>query len=295
MDDIQQILIVVAALIVIIVVFWLFKDRITGIKISNSLGEFNIQLGPIRNKLEQHGIHVDSVGNERSDIPERDAVISSFAVLNEVIFSLARNKNLKIPPHYTTLNVLNVLIAEKILPVEWAESIRDLYNYGKQVMDQPNAKLPENYGKNYHALVSSLVFYIRNERPGSGSTDPEPGKPEEVLKRTQIGSPGFSAPKLEKPSAVLYATAGSVQGRRFPVDKSTFHIGANSRNDLVIPDDSFVSGNHAYIRYDNGNLNLFDDQSTNGTFLNNQRLATQSLSLRIGDQIKIGGCTFTVE
>lgn len=302
MDELQQILMAAAVLIVVIVIFLIFfKDRVKNIKFSNRFGEFSVELDSkldsksIRNEFERQGMHIIYVDDNQSESQRamREAIISNFIRLEEIIRYLAKSQHVEIPGQHSPLELLDILTSKEkdILPNNWKQPIRELYNFGKEVQVQTNAKIPAEYGKYYVALVSSLVDYIRN-MIGGGKT---PAVPEPVSRRTQIGGPGFLSPTAEKPSAVLYAISGSIQGRRFPIDKSMFRIGENSRNDLTIPDDTFVSGNHAYIRYDNGNLNLFDDQSTNGTFLNNKRLTAQPYSLRVGDEIKIGGCVFKVE
>ncbi len=277
--------------VAVLLVFLIFKsDSVTGIKIDRD--GIAIKLEPVREKIEKSGIHVVSFENKRTDLPERDAIIESFSALKEVILSLAIKEKLKIGKN-STLELVNKLIYKKILNAKLKEPISDLYNFGKLVMDQPYTQVPTDSGKNYHAIVYSLVNDIREKFIGETQDDVQTinlWRP----KKTEIGSPGFLPPTLEKPSVVLHAITGSIQGKRFPIDKSNFCIGANSRNDLVIPDDKFVSDNHAHVCYDNGNLSLFDNESTNGTFLNNERIGEKPYSLRVGDRIKIGGCILKV-
>jgi pSer/pThr/pTyr-binding forkhead associated (FHA) protein len=71
-------------------------------------------------------------------------------------------------------------------------------------------------------------------------------------------------------------------------------MGRNSNNDLCIPGDDSVSGNHAYLRYEKGGLFLFDQGSLNGTFLNDQRVTGTPLMVRHGDRIRLGGSVFEV-
>ena len=91
----------------------------------------------------------------------------------------------------------------------------------------------------------------------------------------------------------LCCISGPLQGREFAVDKDLFRIGASQDNDLVIADD-YVSGNHAYLRYDRGTLRLTDQHSKNGTFVNNNRLQDTPITLNIGDQIRVGNSIFEV-
>ncbi len=63
-------------------------------------------------------------------------------------------------------------------------------------------------------------------------------------------------------------------------------LGRQPDNDVVISDES-ASRRHAEIYCHDGSLVITDLESTNGTFVNHQRLA-QPVALRSGDQIRIG-------
>jgi pSer/pThr/pTyr-binding forkhead associated (FHA) protein len=82
--------------------------------------------------------------------------------------------------------------------------------------------------------------------------------------------------------------------QKFPVVKEVFYIGANSQNDLCIPNDEYASGNHAYLKYEKDNLFIFDQGSRNGTFVNGQRISSTAKALKPGDRIQIGSTTFEV-
>jgi hypothetical protein len=72
----------------------------------------------------------------------------------------------------------------------------------------------------------------------------------------------------------------------FPLDKTVINIGRRSNNHLTI-DDPRVSRQHAQIRVLNGRYEIFDLNSTGGTFIN-QKQIKQSL-LRSGDVISLAG------
>ena len=72
----------------------------------------------------------------------------------------------------------------------------------------------------------------------------------------------------------------------FPLDKTVINIGRRSNNHLTI-DDPRVSRQHAQIRVLNGRFEIFDLDSTGGTFINQKRIK-QSL-LHSGDVISLAG------
>ena len=72
----------------------------------------------------------------------------------------------------------------------------------------------------------------------------------------------------------------------FPLDKTVINIGRRSNNHLTI-EDPRVSRQHAQIRVLNGRFEIFDLDSTGGTFINQKRIK-QGL-LRSGDVISLAG------
>ncbi|MFN2151650.1 MAG: FHA domain-containing protein, partial [Anaerolineales bacterium] len=72
----------------------------------------------------------------------------------------------------------------------------------------------------------------------------------------------------------------------YPLDQSVINIGRRSDNHVVI-EDPRVSRHHAQIRAVNGRYEIFDLDSTGGTFVNRQRV-NQSV-LRPGDVISLAG------
>jgi len=88
----------------------------------------------------------------------------------------------------------------------------------------------------------------------------------------------------------LRVTSGSRAGQREQFDKSVISIGRNPINDFRFhPElDPDVSSKHAEIRVLESKVTLFDLDSTNGTFVNGQRVQG-SRALFEGDLIAFGG------
>jgi pSer/pThr/pTyr-binding forkhead associated (FHA) protein len=83
------------------------------------------------------------------------------------------------------------------------------------------------------------------------------------------------------------------QTRRIPVTQAEFLIGRGTDCDLRLPVSS-ISRHHCIIRLGNEEVTLVDLGSSNGTYLNGQRIRSQA-DVHHGDEIKLGACRFKVE
>ena len=91
--------------------------------------------------------------------------------------------------------------------------------------------------------------------------------------------------------AYLYVIQGSDQGVRKDIAGINFKIGRDSANDLKLRDTE-VSRFHAEIRVTEAGLEIHDNQSSNGTFVNGSRCET--VILTSGDRIQLGSTHFIV-
>lgn len=79
----------------------------------------------------------------------------------------------------------------------------------------------------------------------------------------------------------------------FPVRGGKNTLGASRSNDVVLPGDSEISGEHAVILHRNGVFHLTDRLSTNGTWVNGQEVpANGTVSLQDRDRIRCGHTEF---
>ncbi len=76
------------------------------------------------------------------------------------------------------------------------------------------------------------------------------------------------------------------RGRTFTL-ADVITMGREPDNTFVITDDSFISGHHARVEIRPDNVWVVDLKSTNGTFVNGQRI-TGERSVRKGDRIQVG-------
>jgi len=90
----------------------------------------------------------------------------------------------------------------------------------------------------------------------------------------------------------LVALDGPLAGSRFPVADG-LAIGREALGGIALPYDGQASRKHAHIGLENGGAVLYDDGSTNGTYVNQQRISRQPLAA--GDTVTIGATNFRVE
>lgn len=69
-------------------------------------------------------------------------------------------------------------------------------------------------------------------------------------------------------------------------------IGRTAKSDYAIGEDSYLSGAHFAVECDGAQCRVRDLGSSNGTFLNGDRITEKILAQ--GDSLAAGGCTFTV-
>ena len=75
-----------------------------------------------------------------------------------------------------------------------------------------------------------------------------------------------------------------------PVESTTVSLGRGLSNDVIL-EDTRVSRHHAQLRYKNRRFWITDLGSTNGTFVNNERVS--ETVLRDGDVLSLGGLELT--
>ena len=103
---------------------------------------------------------------------------------------------------------------------------------------------------------------------------------------------GFMQPRTGVALARLTVLSGPLQGLTVPLAKDDITIGRGPRNGLTIPD-SMISRLHCRLRYAQGAWYIQDQNSTNGTFVNNQRV--MATRLHHGDRIRLGSTDILFE
>lgn len=107
--------------------------------------------------------------------------------------------------------------------------------------------------------------------------------------RTRVTRVSEAAAGSESPrtgGACVIVIYGAELGRRVSLGTAAFEIGRSSNNDLFIDQES-VSRHHARMTCDGDTYWLSDLGSTNGTYVNDERIRAQR-RLTDGDQVRIG-------
>jgi pSer/pThr/pTyr-binding forkhead associated (FHA) protein len=155
---------------------------------------------------------------------------------------------------------------------------------GDQV-DFGKARVIISYGKAPASTAAPTPVQAapeKRERRRRSSPPPTPYAEPIGPSSTQVLSPGIGeAPE----SARLVVRRGGVEQDEFGLTKPCTTIGRLAENDSQL-DDGAVSGKHAMVVAEAGVYLVVDQRSTNGTYVNGERCAGESL--KDGDVIQIG-------
>jgi pSer/pThr/pTyr-binding forkhead associated (FHA) protein len=124
--------------------------------------------------------------------------------------------------------------------------------------------------------------------PEAGPSEPPPGAPQR-LSDTMLGVPvarNTPPSPTAAPLASLLFRSGELKGKRLPIKVPLVNIGRGDYNDVVITDPS-VSTMHAKLQRREAIWILTDLGSTNGTFVEGERLAGE-MPLSPGTTLKFG-------
>lgn len=94
----------------------------------------------------------------------------------------------------------------------------------------------------------------------------------------------------------LLFTSGQLKGRGVVLSADRMQLGRDVGNEIRISDDPQVSRRHAeLLRAPSGAVQIHDLRSSNGVFVNGQRLAADEMRLlQENDEVKVGSATFAL-
>jgi hypothetical protein len=108
----------------------------------------------------------------------------------------------------------------------------------------------------------------------------------EVVSRTEKGAPRPNIPAAPSRQPVQLSPVLEIDGQRYSLNADSVVLGRSSEADIVV-DDTGVSRRHIEIRTESGTAYAVDLGSTNGSYVNGQRVSG-SAELRDGSTISIG-------
>jgi len=136
-----------------------------------------------------------------------------------------------------------------------------------------------------------------SEENSATPKNPLVAKPENsgIQQKLTINEPFAEAEVLPPPvktgvPLVLVSLNGRTQ--TYPLSKNETTLGRHESNDIYLPEQT-VTGRHAKITIENGVIEIHDLGSTNGTFVNDERIRTHVL--KHGDRIGLGQVELTLK
>ena len=149
----------------------------------------------------------------------------------------------------------------------------------------------------------SFRFYSEQAAPvgGPAASAPVAAPPAAAarLQNTSFGMPATPRPTTPTPSpaagplANFLVRSGVLKGQRLVVKTPVANIGRADYNDLVVPDES-VSTSHAKLQRREGIWVLVDLESTNGTFVDSERITTET-PIAPGTMVRFGDVQLVFE
>lgn len=114
--------------------------------------------------------------------------------------------------------------------------------------------------------------------------------PEEWLKKSELTQEVMTRTTMLTDSPILLVKKGKNLGQSYPMSRETpVSIGRSRVNEIRL-DDLSVSGQHCRIIPEKGNHVLLDLESSNGTYVNNEKVT--SVVLKQGDIVRVGETFF---
>jgi pSer/pThr/pTyr-binding forkhead associated (FHA) protein len=163
--------------------------------------------------------------------------------------------------------------------------------------------------ENFRFYADTAPQAAPNPQPGPAASAPSVAPPPpppapqasspvgERLKNTVHGAPGAPPATARSSSGTMLGSflvrAGTLKGQRLFVRTPVVNIGRADYNDFVLPDES-VSTTHAKLQRREGVFVLVDLDSTNGTFVDGERVKGEA-PLAPGATVRFGDVTLVFE
>ncbi len=110
---------------------------------------------------------------------------------------------------------------------------------------------------------------------------------------TSVAPAATAVASSKGPISRLVGMEGAYAGVIFPLGSQKIEVGREAGKDIALSQDSTVSRRHATLEWVGSNYVVNDEGSSNGTFVNGQRVTSQALAP--GDVVQFGASKFKVE
>ena len=257
------------------------------------INEVQAQAKDIKKDIESSGVIPEPEQyQETGNITARDMVLEAWGALKQTIFNSCSALQVAMTPA-TRLNIaVDRLVDSKAIDEDLANPIKQLHALGQEMASNTNLRPTIESALNYKILCDNLVDWMMLH-----ILSPSQGKSAEVehksSRRATVVGEYHPVSQPAESAATLVSVEGLLIGNRYKITKDIFKIGRNADNDICITEDEFVSGNHAFLNYQGGNLILSDQNSHNGTYLNGKKVEVP-LMVRQNDKIQVGNSVFQV-
>jgi hypothetical protein len=141
-------------------------------------------------------------------------------------------------------------------------------------------------------FVFSVVGVLRGDLFGTRVSTRRPPAPPRAAPTPAV-APAAAAPPAAKGRAgrkvprQIVVTEGPLRGPTIALGQQSILIGRNPESTVVLSDD-YASGRHARVFPQDGDWFIEDLNSTNGTFVGQQRVTSDPVKLGVGATIRIG-------
>ena len=134
-------------------------------------------------------------------------------------------------------------------------------------------------------IVASAGRDLRAEQPAGGAQESVILSPADIAELRR-GQP--------RPRLVVVTSPVLAEGRVIAVDSAPMSFGRAAGNEIRLEQDTFVSGRHARFEARDDGLWVVDTGSTNGTFVNGERVDAPQ-RLERGDVVRLGETELEVQ
>lgn len=142
-------------------------------------------------------------------------------------------------------------------------------------------------------VPEGVCVYCGQTRNAQGQCACSPGAAPIPAPVAATLTPPPNAPSLGAGLLRLVGMAGPYDGRTFPLDKPLMIVGREDSSDIVLGQDGMVSRRHARLVVQPERIEIVDEGSSNGTYVNGARIG--QTRLKPGDEITLGASRFRLE